>query len=172
MLDMAGFPGMPSKGALIAEKIFDSAADSFAFSGLDGNTDGWYELEIEKSDTISSTLYLHVNGNVTLANYWRQQLGAASATPSAGRVNDSAFMWNDVGKISWASVTCARLPNGVFAYRSVDSRHMGSTAPEHVVNSGGGTFTIPNITSITISAGGTAGGIGVGTKIRLLKGKR
>lgn len=173
MQDMAGFPGSPGGAALIAEKIFDAAADSWTFSGLDGNADGWYELEIEtKNDGASAAGYsLYVNGNTTAANYYTQYHSANSTTLGGARFSGNEVTWGSAGKTSLAHAKCTRLPDGTFAFNSTAVKDAtGASSVNMQAYAVSSTFTITNITSLTITAA-VANGLGVGTKIRLLKGK-
>lgn len=174
MLDMAGFPKASGLGTLIAEKVFNAAADSCKFSGLDGNTDGWYDLEIESTSGPGAILYLHVNEITVVGNYSLKCLflSAGSNTPGGTTGNSSEIVQMAANKPAIVRVSCARMTNGCFGYRSDSIRDLTDTASAGMVwYAGWSAFTIPNINSLTITSS-VAGGIGDGTKIRLFKGKR
>src|SRR3989304_3731168 len=86
-----GGPGIK----LISEQIISAAVTSLTFSGLDGNTDGFYFLECEKDGSLSTGLNLYVNGNNTPTNYYLQYIEGSGSSIFAGILNFPRFMYND-----------------------------------------------------------------------------
>lgn len=162
----------PTGGSLLVlEVIISTAATALTFSGLNGNADGFYFLEIEKDPSVACTWNLHVNGNTTVTDYNTQSAYSGGTSQTNSRLNSSDVVFSGTssgGSLSTVYVT--RLPAGYFAYTAFHGRNLGGASPEIQHYLGGSNFTITNITSLTLTAG-SANGIGIGSKIRLYKGK-
>lgn len=157
---------------LVSEQIITTAVTSLTFSSLDSDTDGYYFLELSKDNSISCDWNLHVNGDTTVTNYYSQSLYITGTSVSGVRSNNSNVIFSGTSQTgSYSTVFCNILDNARFVYTSYHGRNLGSTVPSLQNYSGNNTTAITNITSLTLTAT-SSNGIGIGSVIRLYKGKR
>jgi hypothetical protein len=87
---------------IASEIVSGAAVTSIQFTGLDLDTDGHYLIRLFFTNATGSdsAVYLEVNGDTTLTNYYNQALQAAAAGASAARINSPqvGFMKGAAGK--------------------------------------------------------------------------
>ena len=161
---------VPSSGdwEVVSEVNIGSAVDYVDFTGLDGNTDKFYELFLTITNPeAAASFFLFVNGDTTVTNYYEQYLDANGTTVVAGRSNDPTVAYAAIGERTMARVTITRDPDGYFKYLCLMSYKTGSAV---ILQSRAGskTGTVANITSLRV-ASSVAGAIGVGSNLLLCK---
>lgn len=157
-----------------AKKVSDitvgTAATSVDITGLDIDKTGEYMLIADILGPGAGDIdgYLCVNGNNTLTNYYAQRATAIGTAVAGARSNNSQFYDVNGAGNSFYIITIKISANGYFVYQASGSYNIQAT-PHSLYNYYGcSTFTMTNITSITISAS-AASGIGVGTRLQLYK---
>jgi hypothetical protein len=158
------------QGNLVQEVVITSAATSYTFGGLDSSVDGWYELEIELTGAVAADIQIGINGNTTTTNYWTEYNSSSGTTITSGRANNNNALYHGANRDMLGKLYCSKLPSGYFGFSSEFTEGINTTTPYIQKQGGGSTFTISNITSLTLTASAT-NGIGVGTIMRLYRGK-
>lgn len=159
-------------GQLIAEYVVTgSAVTSVNFSGLDINSHKSYRVEIEltnPSTTISMSLQMFINGDITTTNYYSQALYSGGSNLVTSSSNTSAITSADYVNRNVSSTINLMLVNGYSRATSMTSRQGSSTGDLYSM-AYGKVSTVSNITQLTFTSS-VASGIGVGSKIRIYRG--
>lgn len=162
--------GIDFKGLLAEFEVTGSPTTSVNFSGLDINTHKSYRIEVEIVGVSGggSNIYMFVNGDSTVTNYYMQMTGYNNTTVSTSRQNHPRIgnIWG-AGVVMQGIVDCS-LIGGIFQYRASSNYLTGSTVQGNDTW-GNKVATVANITSIQIVSS-SANNIGVGSKIRIYRG--
>jgi len=153
----------------IGEVEVSSNCSYVEFTGLDGNSDWFYKLFaiVKRSDGNDGDIYLFVNGDTTISNYWHQGLNALGSNVTGGRYNKSMIGW--VSSF-FTEVSISRDVNGIF--RAVAyTNFRESDGIRFSIYGNCKTASISNITSLRIQSD-IANGIGVGSKFILFRMRR
>lgn len=152
--------------------VTGSVLGSYTFAGVNLSFDEECVLvcTMLNSQVTGSSYYLFANGNSTTTNYYNQLLTASSTSMTGSRVNDSSFTYT-LSENRAFSITKIKLTNnGYFVFQSEVERTFGGMLDLLQYN-GSSTFTIPQITSITIWSA-TSGAIGIGSRFQLYRTSR
>lgn len=156
---------------LVAETVVTgSAVTSVTFSGLDGNDAGGYLLLAEVINATSNQIemYISVNGDTTITNYYSQILLANGTTITTANVNEPRIGRMDASKKSDFDISI-KCNSGYFRYISKSMFGSGSTQRIYTLT-GDKTASVTNITALAITST-AANSIAVGSTFRLYKRK-
>lgn len=159
---------------LISDITVTSATTSVSFTGLNITKDDDYLLVSDfKNNTTSSTndIYLTVNGNNTLTNYYYQRLYASSATITAVRdVSPVISKMFQVANGVTSTIICSikLTNNGYYVAQGKTNLYNGTSYSSLLESYATSTFTASSLTSLTISAE-RASSIGIGSRFQLYK---
>jgi len=156
--------------SLLAEyEVTGSAVTSIDFSGLDINTHKSYRVEIEWSNSTATntSLYIFVNSDTVLTNYYSQQMYGSAATAGGNRVNSPAVVSNLANGRTSSEIKVSTVGGWVVA-TSKETRYLPSSLE---VSSFGvmKTAVVTNITQLTFTSP-VALALGIGSKIRIYRG--
>jgi hypothetical protein len=157
-------------GDLIAEtEVTGSAVTTLDVSGLDINAHNSYRIELETIDGSAGahSVYMTVQGDHTLTNYYSQKLIGSASTPSASRANDPGISTTGASSVGYSLISLARV-NGFPSAVANALQDSGSLITSRDFR-WGKTATVTNITSLRFTAS-NANGLGVGTKVRIYRG--
>lgn len=163
----------PNQLELLADyTVSGSAITSYTFSGLKLNAD---EEVVLVSDVVNPTaslsvISLYFNGNTTATNYYRQALYADNTTVGGVRANNAEIETVTNGTRSFISSYLKLTNNGYMTFQSSVMRQYGTSSMLMLEFKGTSTFTLSQITSLTITAS-VASGIGIGSRFQLYKVK-
>ena len=148
--------------------VTGSAVTSIDFPLLDINTHKSYRVEIEIVGSASVTnIYMFVNGDTAITNYYSQGIFANATSFTGGRNNEPRIGNTgneDYQKINVAvSLISSKVCYNTLGNYSDDSSIQGS------IFYGTKTATVTNITQLTFTSS-VASAIGVGSKIRIYRG--
>jgi len=145
----------------------DVTADTtiITITGLDINTDKFYLLLFTvKNPTASNAGYdLLVEGDLTTANYYNQEIYGTGTSIYVGRKNWMDIGWATPGERCFSSTFIVRDPDGYPRFYSYQTRKTG-TEVENMLRAGTYIYTVTNITQIDVRASIT-NAIGAGSKL-------
>lgn len=163
--------GKPLANSLLAEYIVTgSAVTSIDFSGLDINTHKSYRIEVIANNATAthSNLYMFINDDTTITNYYFQYVGGNGTTAYASRGNYPTIAWLDASnKLSCIMTLILVNSYPVTAQYTVDNIGSSLRTFSHAICK---TSTVANITQLTFTAS-VASAIGVGSTIRIYRGE-
>ena len=160
--------GIDYKGLLAEYEVTGSARTSIDFSGLDINTHKSYRVEIELiASGASGDVYMFVNGDTVLTNYYSQFVGGSATVFSGGRYNTPALQTVNVAGSHYCYIEVGKI-NNLMRYFARGTSQLGTTPVFYNVM-GLKTATVTNITQLTFTSV-TASGFGIGSKIRIYRG--
>ena len=150
--------------------VTGSAITSYTFSGLEINADEEVILVSDVYNTVlGNGIKLFANGNTTLTNYYTQYIDVDSTTISSNRNNSNDMSYCPVG-YSFIITNIKLTNNGYFTFQAHANRNYGGSGimiKENYITS---TFTLSQITSLTVSHAST-NGIAIGSRFQLYKVK-
>lgn len=155
--------------SLLAEYVVSgSAVTSVDFSGLDINTHKSYRVEIEWVTVGTPNLNCFVNNDTVATNYYTQQYGGSAAVYTGARGNVPNICHSNGTNISILCNAVIGVAGGKVCMNSQYSSQADAsiTGNSAVVTK---TSTVVNVTQLTFTST-VAGGIGVGSKIRIYRG--
>lgn len=160
---------------LVEHKQFTANATSYAFSTLDGNTDGAYLLSCKvKNNSSSGTFdYYTIQPNAGTSNQNAQQDFATGGTAMNGGVRSDlpvAFAKSGGNFTSFDSIVWARITSNSVTFpiqHSSKGFSLDGTTP-YITQMGGSDSTGANMTSMTLAAS-AANGLGDGSECWLYK---
>jgi len=155
----------------VSEVDVASNTNAVDFTGLDVNTDRFYELygTLKNNDASTATYYLFVNADYTITNYYREYVVFTGGSITMGRVNDNALQYLETGKLGTLVAVIMRDPDGYFRFHMHGTRYLGS-AFDMLFMGCVKTASITNITELRV-ASNVASGIGAGSKLTLFRGR-
>ena len=161
--------GVDFKGLLAEFEVTGSPTTTINITGLDINAHKSYRIEVEIVGVSGGVnIYMFINGDNTVANYYMQMTGYNNTTVSTSRQNQPRIgNIGGAGVVMQGIVDCS-LIGGIFHYRASSNYLTGSTVQGNDIW-GNKVATVANITSIQIVSS-TANHIGVGSKIRIYRG--
>lgn len=107
---------------LVSTQTLSSAGTTLTFSGLDGNSDGYYMAMINVTNDNGASgaeLRVFVNSDSTLSNYRQQQLIAAGSTVSTAINSESTCASVSIDADVGGQITLWRSITGHFCARSM-----------------------------------------------------
>jgi hypothetical protein len=153
----------------VAEVTVSSNTTSVSLTGLDINTAKMYILQfLVKNAGTACFYYLFVNNNTTQTNYYTQYFGVGGTGTNAQRANDARFNYTNASSESFVCSFIGLTPDGKYKALTIDGRQTGSST-EVDLEFASSTFTMSNITDLTIQAG-SANQIAAGSKVILWGG--
>jgi hypothetical protein len=164
-LDINGLPYMR-----VGDITVGTATTSVSFTGLTISKDDDYMLvsDVYNPTGSNNDIFMHINGNTTLTNYYRQYLYCDGTSVTADRTNNNASIYIPATRKS-VGITNIKLTNSGYYITKTKagvSYDSVAIALEEVCTTS--TFTSTNITSIAIT-GSIASGIGIGSRFQLYK---
>jgi len=158
-----------------------AATTSITISNLDGDTDMEYELIVRgvRNEAVSANLLLYIqpNGDTTAGNYGIQSINGTNATASAyrdttnyqGFATGLGFLYNVTGQVGFSHwIINAKSGYVRTAIGKEMTRTNGTTVNAIVLSGCSWNNTANNITSLVV-ASDTANGLGIGSRIILLR---
>jgi hypothetical protein len=161
----------PSFDPLLAKHTFVSAGSSVTFSGLDGDTHGFYRAEIQGANpSTAQELWAGVNGDNGSGSSSRRELWTATSTSDSANNADRAVIGQTVSGGAF-DVTLKLSRMGTIWLMKSDCAAVGATnTQERIDRSTISRFSASNITSLTFD-GNSSNLYGAGTIIRLYRGE-
>lgn len=135
----------------IAEITASTNVSSMQVTGLDLSTDKAYYLvgKVKNASTTSGTdMYVEVNGDTTLTNYYRQWLYAGSTSITAGRTNTPAVIYLNANNEGVFRMVMQRTVDGKVAGQILNSRQIGPSI--EIENNAWCYNVVANVTSIEL----------------------
>ena len=120
------------------------------------------------SVSADNEIYITVNGNTTITNYWHQRLYADGTSVGGTRANMPLLigLLNNTSGIINANLKLTN--NGYFTWQSHTIRNYKATTMFLQEYYGTSTFTLVSISSLRINSS-NANGLGVGSRFQLYK---
>lgn len=157
----------------IYETTLGSNQTSVTISGLDGDTDRIWELEIMLVNNGSIDIQVQPNADSTAAHYGYKYFQGAATTASQGsnNANPTSFGGGTTGQVSWNRITMYTKQGNNRLLLS--EMYYGATTTPQLLRLSGMSYNVTNtnFTSLAIVAS-SASGLGTGTFIRLKALKR
>lgn len=156
------------KLTLLADVTIYSARTSVDFTGLNVGTDTELLLVSDIYNPVAglSECYLFVNGNGTTTNYRSQTLQVGGTTLNPYRYSSPIFGLNNYTRYISTLQTIKITNNNYFTSQANSNQYNGTGSLEIGSYFLTSTFTITNITSLTVSTSVT-NSIGVGSRFQL-----
>lgn len=155
------------RGLLAEYTVSGSAVTSIDFSGLDINTHKSYRVEIDLVCAGSGSVYLFINNDTTITNYYSQLISSNDTTIGGGRGNSSRIVDLITGDYHKCNLNVSLIYSKV-VYNSFVNYSDDSNIQTYLF-SGSKIATVANITQLTFTSS-VASSIGVGSKIRIYRG--
>lgn len=157
------------KYELLGDITLSASATTVDITGL--NISAGEEILLV-SDMINSgtagSLYLFVNGNTTVSNYYSQRFDIESSTKTAARYNIPYITGLVASTRNIDFIKIRMNQQGYFTYQDETIRRYGSSTIEWAQYFGSSTFTISSITQLTITAD-ASNAIYTGSRFRIYK---
>ena len=155
---------------LLAEyEVTGAAVTQIDFTGLDINSHKSYMVDIECKNQFAlvSSIYMLINGDMTITNYWNNLL-YATTNASSGRTNNPTIASMQPSSPGAAKVSIFRDIDG--NVRAISNAIEGAPSILNVLHfSYAKIASVTNITRLTF-ASAVANAIGIGSKIRIYRG--
>lgn len=153
----------------LADITVSSATTNVDITGLNIGKDEEIVLVCDINSVNSDhEMYLTVNGNNTITNYWHQRMYGAGATVGGARANTPLFIGLLNGKKGFVNSKIKLTNNGYFVFQSSTIRDYTTIEPFIQEYYGTSTFTMTSITSLRIASSG-ANGLGTGSRFQLYR---
>ena len=151
---------------LIGDVTVASNTTQVDFTGLNiGKDDELLLVATANSGTTGESVYLFVDGNTTLTNYYFQTLQASGTTVSAERKNENRMTRALSG---FASVKIKLTNSGYFVFQSNHMRGVGTSSVDIHDSYNTSTFTMSSITQLNLRSQ-SGYNINTGSRFQLYK---
>jgi len=170
MTDLAGTLYLSPDNVVFEYEVTGSAVTTITTNGvvtLDINTDGAYEivLELVSATATASYLYMYVNNDTTNGNYTSRYTTFASTTLATNSVSLPYFGYTyETGKYGLTTANLSLVNQHAVCNATGFSDNSSYSRLTYIYKS----TTDTNITRLDFTCA-TASGIGVGSKVRILK---
>jgi hypothetical protein len=165
--------GSATVWSMIASTDIATAATNYTFSGLNGDTDGEYQVvaRFVSGASVSTNYYLLPNADATAADYGQQIVYANGSTASGQQLTSQPGLYmaaaNATGKLGFSNMTIyAKSGQMRSAINTEGESYSGSTIAYMEAGAEVWTNTASPITSLQVLAT-QASGLGVGTHLEL-----
>ena len=158
-------------GQLLQEITLTADSSTVNFTGLNSVIDGDYTLEFNLTSTVTNgAIYIGVNGDTTLTNYWAQSFDVSSNNPTTQARNNFpmlSYIGSTVGQsFGSCKITISNGHARILSDYGYNALTVPSRSSQYIIHNP----TITTISSLNIFSAIT-NGIGIGSTFRLYGSK-
>jgi hypothetical protein len=153
----------------VYETTLTSDVSYIDIGGLDINKDKVYILYLKAKATAvgGGNMYIFVENNYTLTNYYSQGLFVSTSSVSAGRQNYPIFGFMPSNDETCSTLIISRTKDGFFLAQSITNQYRGASI-SILLRWVSSAFLVPNITTIRLTTA-VSPGFAAGTYVALFK---
>jgi len=156
-----------ASSSLLFEYVVSANCTSVDIPNLDINTHKSYRIELDFVSLANTSLYLFVNNNLTLSNYYGGRFQSSTAV-SGTQYNYPQATYGYLNGYAKCDIDIGLVASKVFCL-SACSTFSSPTSSVPSINTFFTSFSVSNLTQLTFVAS-VANSIGIGSKIRIYRG--